>query len=176
MANHPLPKNPPTKIAELRQNAQLTQFELAERVGVTETTIANWENGRTEWIERIVLLIDALDCTLQDLLTTPLGKLREEAEFSRRALAKAVEVRENTIATWENKGSLTERIENIARLCIALGCSSPEELMPLPEKKVESASVKIATLSGQALLEEFEQFKARNESERKIPKNKPAVS
>lgn len=174
MANHPLDKNQPTKIAELRQKAQLTQFELAEQVGVTETTIANWENGRTDWIERIVLLIDALDCSFQDLLKTPLRELREEAKFSRRALARAIDVKENTVATWENKGSQTERFENIARLCLVLGCSSPEELIPLPEKKVESAPAKISDLSGEALLKEFEQVQARKDKKR--PEGKPVIS
>lgn len=59
-----------SNIAELREHAGLTQRELALVVGVTETTIANWERGRSglEWIERLIKLCDALDCELTDLI------------------------------------------------------------------------------------------------------------
>ncbi|MEM1256562.1 MAG: helix-turn-helix transcriptional regulator [Cyanobacteria bacterium P01_H01_bin.21] len=144
-------KHSPTRIAELRKRAHLTQIELADRVGVTETTIANWENGRADdWIERIALLCDALECSIQDLLEKPIKDLRIKADLTQRELAKAVNVRENTVATWEKKDTLRERIENVARLCIALQCSSPEDLIPLTPKKTAGAS-KLPTLSGNRL-------------------------
>ncbi|MBE9101640.1 helix-turn-helix transcriptional regulator [Vacuolonema iberomarrocanum] len=61
-----------SNIAALREHAGLTQRELALTVGVTETTIANWERGRSglEWIERLIKLCDALDCELTDLIRT----------------------------------------------------------------------------------------------------------
>ena len=58
------------KIAELRDQANLTQLELSKLVRVTETTIANWEKGRSglEWIERLIRLCKALNCQPEDLI------------------------------------------------------------------------------------------------------------
>ncbi|MBD2425415.1 helix-turn-helix transcriptional regulator [Phormidium sp. FACHB-1136] len=59
------------RIASLREGKQLTQLELAQQVGVTETTIANWEKGRSgvEWLDRLIRLCAALECTPEDLLS-----------------------------------------------------------------------------------------------------------
>lgn len=63
-------KVPVSKIAELRQKAGLTQQALALKVDVTETTIRNYEKGRSilEWIERVIRLCDALNCQPSDLI------------------------------------------------------------------------------------------------------------
>jgi transcriptional regulator with XRE-family HTH domain len=59
-----------SQIAALREKAGLTQRELALAVGVTETTIANWERGRSglDWIERLIRLCRTLNCNLEDLI------------------------------------------------------------------------------------------------------------
>lgn len=167
MTKHSPERKVTTGIAKLRDNADLTQAELAKAVGVTETTIANWENGRTEWIEKIILLCDALNCSIKELWTTPINELRErmQPKITQASLAKAVGVRENTVAKWEKRHTLTERIENVMRLCVALGCSSPEELLPLPPRKSKGLS-KSASLSGEELLKKFEQLER---AERKKP-------
>lgn len=63
-------KSPISKIAELRERTGLTQKELSKLVGVTESTIANWEKGRSgiDWIEKIIKLCKALDCDLESLI------------------------------------------------------------------------------------------------------------
>ena len=69
-----------SRIRALREDAGLTQLELSQAVKVTETTIANWEKGRSglEWIERIILLCWKLDCKPDDLLEyVPQGESKD---------------------------------------------------------------------------------------------------
>jgi transcriptional regulator with XRE-family HTH domain len=65
--------DPRPRIAELRKAAGMTQLQLSQRVGVTETTIANWERGRggLDWIVKLIRLCDALGCNLKDLIEDP---------------------------------------------------------------------------------------------------------
>ncbi|MBP0012111.1 MAG: helix-turn-helix domain-containing protein [Roseofilum sp. SBFL] len=61
---------PVSRIAELRQQKGLTQLQIAEILGVTENTIANWEKGRSglDWIIRITNLCMILACKPEELL------------------------------------------------------------------------------------------------------------
>jgi putative transcriptional regulator len=61
---------PVSKVAELRKQANLTQRQLADAVGVTESTIANYEKGRNclAWFERVAKLCETLGCTPRDLI------------------------------------------------------------------------------------------------------------
>lgn len=58
------------RIAFLREQAGLTQLELSRLVGVTESTVQNWESGRTgiNHIERVARFCKALNCRVEDLL------------------------------------------------------------------------------------------------------------
>ncbi|WP_026082648.1 helix-turn-helix transcriptional regulator [Mastigocladopsis repens] len=69
------------RIAFLREKAGLTQLELSRLVGVTESTIQNWESGRTgtEHIERIIRFCKALNCQVEDLLEYVSDSLEEPA-------------------------------------------------------------------------------------------------
>ena len=60
---------PVSRVGELRKKIDLTQRQLAEMVGVTETTIRNWENNRSgvEWFERVSRLCEALKCSPNEL-------------------------------------------------------------------------------------------------------------
>jgi len=73
-------KIPVSKVADLRRRLGLTQRELADLVGVTETTVRNWENNRSgvEWFERIAKLCAALECEAMDLFE--LREIGEDAE------------------------------------------------------------------------------------------------
>ena len=63
-------KVPVSKVAELRKRVGLTQRQLADEVGVTESTISNWEQGRNSlvWLERVAKLCYALKCTPDQLI------------------------------------------------------------------------------------------------------------
>ncbi len=73
---------PVSKISVLRIKKKLTQRQLADFVGVTESTVRNWERNRNgvEWFERIAKLCETLDCSPNDLFgyIDPL-KLEEKA-------------------------------------------------------------------------------------------------
>jgi transcriptional regulator with XRE-family HTH domain len=68
------------RIAELRKQQGLSQRELAQAIGATEVTIANWERGRSglDWIERLIRLCDGLDCEITDLLLYNEREIRKE--------------------------------------------------------------------------------------------------
>jgi transcriptional regulator with XRE-family HTH domain len=58
-----------SRVAEFRQKAGLTQKQLADLIGTTVITVANWERNRTgiEQIVRIGKLCEALQCSPKDL-------------------------------------------------------------------------------------------------------------
>lgn len=56
------------RMIELRRDKELTQQELADKIGSTQKTISSWEKGRTTpRLKELFLLCDALGCTVQDL-------------------------------------------------------------------------------------------------------------
>ena len=56
------------KIKEYREELQLTQKELAEKVGSVQRNISNWENGINEPdCETIVKLAELFDITIDEL-------------------------------------------------------------------------------------------------------------
>jgi transcriptional regulator with XRE-family HTH domain len=60
------------RLAEVRRHCGLTQRQLAKAVGVTLTTIQNWERGRTGLpAKRLAALANALHCQPIDLLMLP---------------------------------------------------------------------------------------------------------
>ena len=59
-----------SRIKELRKRKGLSQSELARAIQKTETTVRNWEHGRTgmDWVKAVIDLCNALDCEPQDLI------------------------------------------------------------------------------------------------------------
>ena len=56
-------------ISKLRKEMNITQEELAERLGVTDKSISRWENGKTmPDISLLVQLTDILNTTLPELI------------------------------------------------------------------------------------------------------------
>ena len=57
-------------IAECRKNKNLTQMQLAEKLGITDRAVSKWENGKSLPDSSIMLdLCGLLDITVNDLLS-----------------------------------------------------------------------------------------------------------
>ncbi len=68
-------------IAESRKAKNITQQELAEKLGVSDRTIGNWENGRNmPDVSLFKPLCSELDITLNDLLSGEKVQEKEEKE------------------------------------------------------------------------------------------------
>ena len=69
------------KIAQLRERANLTQSELSQKLGISETTMQNWESGRSgiEQLERFVKLCRLLNCQAEDLIEFQKPEIHIEA-------------------------------------------------------------------------------------------------
>lgn len=63
-------KKPVSRISKLREQANLTQAQLAALIGVTTNTIQNWESGKSglDQIIKYLKLCALLDCELSDLV------------------------------------------------------------------------------------------------------------
>ncbi len=69
-------------IATCRKEQKITQQELAERLGVSDRTIGNWENGRNmPDLSLFKPLCDELDITLNDLMS---GEKVKEKEYQEK--------------------------------------------------------------------------------------------
>ncbi len=58
------------RIVSLRKQGSLSQRDIAHTLGITDQTVSNWEQGRSEprlTIRQVVLLCRILDCSLTDL-------------------------------------------------------------------------------------------------------------
>lgn len=76
-------------IVSLRKEANLTQAELAEKLGVNYRTVASWEKDRTEpnigMVERMAIIFG---CTKTKIIFGKDLNPKEEAESDARLLAK----------------------------------------------------------------------------------------
>ncbi|MDF5730836.1 MAG: helix-turn-helix transcriptional regulator [Rhizonema sp. PD38] len=95
-----MPLKPKSRVAELREQAGLTQVQLAVLVGVTPNTIQNWEkeNGLDQ-LERYLKLAEIFGCNVSDLVEYVPASEEEEAKskgfsFSLEELRKLRERRE----------------------------------------------------------------------------------
>ena len=88
------------RINDTRKQRGLTQEELAERVGLTRTSITNIEKGRQKVLSHLLVeLSDALNVPLSDLLPNPDAQARAlEAmpSFARDWIEKTVGSRSST--------------------------------------------------------------------------------
>jgi len=56
-------------LKKLRNDVGMSQKELADKLGVSDTVIVNYENGKkTPNLKRLVQMADILKCTLDDII------------------------------------------------------------------------------------------------------------
>lgn len=101
-------------IAALRAKAGLTQVELAEKIGVSENTIANWEKGTaSKWIKQLHRLCTTLNCTLDDLDPQP----SPEEKSSHLLMPDHIDkVKRRCIALAQNRSKVATQIASHATL------------------------------------------------------------
>lgn len=100
-------------IANSRKKQKLTQSELAEKLGVSEKAISNWENGRNmPDVSLFKSLCELLDISVNELIS---GEKIEEEHYHEKA-------DENIINTIHyNEETLNKRNKKIAFFLITLG-------------------------------------------------------
>lgn len=81
-------ENASSRIAKLRDDAGLTQQELAVLVGVTVSTIQNWERSKSgvDQILKFLKLCIVLGCELQDLIDYSVEESSVKKGFSLQEL------------------------------------------------------------------------------------------
>lgn len=56
-------------IKAMRQAKELTQWQLAEKIGVKQESITQWETGKTSpKFARLAKIAEVLECTIDDLV------------------------------------------------------------------------------------------------------------
>lgn len=83
-----------SRIALYREKKGLTQLQLSQSLGVTVTTIQNWEKGRAgvEQIERVINLCKVLECEPEDLIEyvpAPIEEIKPKRNFFDDKLTQA---------------------------------------------------------------------------------------
>lgn len=102
-------------IRELRKENNMTQEQLAEKMGVTDKSISRWENGRTmPDISMLSILANELNCTIPELLN---GR-----KMTKEELIELKETINNLIEYESNQQIKNDRKSNKYNIigCIAL--------------------------------------------------------
>ena len=98
-------------IAKCRKDKNLTQYELAEKLGVTDRSVSNWENGKNmPDLSLFKPLCEILDITINDFLS---GEKINKDNYQ-------VKLEENIINTITYSNKKLEQRNNIIGLIILL--------------------------------------------------------
>ncbi len=134
-----------SNIAAHRQQAGLTQRELAVALEMTEATVQNWERGRVGamQIQRVMVLCEMLNCRVRDLVEVGVDgeaeasiwvprikDLRKQRGLKQRQIALALEVTERTIKSWEKGDAGIDIIVRLMQLCELFNCEVQDLLIP----------------------------------------------
>ena len=105
-------------IASCRKSKNITQQELAEKLGVSDRTIGNWENGRNmPDLSLFKPLCDELDITLNDLLS---GEKVSEKEYQEKLEENIINTIDYTNKKIENHNSFIGLILIVFGILIAI--------------------------------------------------------
>ena len=88
-------------IAQCRNEKQITQEELGEKLGVTNKTISRWENGHyLPDIEMMQLLSKEFNISINELIS---GEKIKDSEYKEKAESNLIAVLENSSFTLKEK-------------------------------------------------------------------------
>lgn len=91
-------------IAKCRRKKNMTQQELAEKLGVSDRTIGNWENGRNmPDLSLFKPLCDELDISLNDLMS---GEVVKSKEYQEKLEENIINTISYTNKKLENKNNI----------------------------------------------------------------------
>ena len=98
-------------ISQCRKDKKMTQSELAEKLGVTDKSIGNWENGRNmPDLSLFKPLCDELGITINDLLSgEKIGKEKYQEKFE-----------ENIVNTIDYSSKRINKYNNVMGLLIVI--------------------------------------------------------
>ena len=109
-------------IQELRKEKNLTQLQLAEKLGVTDRAVSNWETGRRmPDLSLIKLLCDELGITINDLLS---GEIVDKEIYQEK-------FEENIMNTIDYTSKKIKRNSLIFKLIIGTGIAAIISLLVL---------------------------------------------
>ena len=84
-------------IAECRKKVNLTQMQLAEKLGITDRAVSKWENGKALPDSAIMLqLCQILNITVNDLLTGEIVSMENYDKQTEKILLDAVKQKEES--------------------------------------------------------------------------------
>lgn len=88
-------------IAERRKKENLTQAQLAEKLGITDRAVSKWETGKTMPDSSIMLELCAiLGITVNDLLTGEVTEMKDYKEAYEKNLLEMVRQKEESDKRW----------------------------------------------------------------------------
>ena len=101
-------------IAENRKSKKITQSELAEKLGVTDRAISNWENGKNmPDLSLFKPLCDILAITINELIS---GEKINNKEYNEKLEENLI----NTIDYIDKKKNNTNNIKSISILILGI--------------------------------------------------------
>lgn len=105
-------------IAECRKNKNMTQQDLAEKLGVSDRTIGNWENGRNmPDLSLFKPLCSELDISLNDLMS---GEVVNNKEYQEKLEENIINTIDYTNKKLDNKNNFIGLIFIVFGVLISL--------------------------------------------------------
>jgi len=126
------------RLKQLRKDRKLTQQQLADKVGVSKTSIIYWEKDEnTPKHDSLVALAGSLGCSIQYLLDgSDKDKINKESQN-----VKEIKTHMAPVLSWVQAGTFT----NVQ----AVDMSQVQEWLPLPEECTNCFYLKVQGISNQ---------------------------